>query len=292
MISIVIPVFNDPVALRRCLEAIGAQSLSPGQFEAIVVDNGSAIGIADVVREFGFASCLFESRPGSYNARNTGARAASGEILAFTDADCIPRPDWLERARRHFAADDRVAAIGGRIDLVVSGARTTAELFETVFPSFLQEQYVQQMGFAATANLFVRRVDFLAVGPFDGARMSSGDKEWGRRLGASGRILRYADDAVVEHPARTSIAALIRKHRRIVGGRVAGPGQEAPTLYEPWSRRIRQGVSGTLLTLLLRPARLSLSRLESTRVIALVAVVGVARVWERTRLALGARPIR
>lgn len=292
MISVIIPVFNDASALRACLESLRWQTLPRSEYEVLVVDNGSATSPGDIVREYEFARYLFEATPGSYNARNSGVRAASGDLLAFTDADCVPASDWLESASRRLSAAPNTDALGGRIVLTVSVDRTPAELFELVVQPFLQQQYVEQMGFAATANLIVRREAFLAVGPFDGTRMSSGDKEWGRRLSASGRKLDYAAEVIVSHPARRSLAALIRKHRRIVGGRTAKPADDGPAGYAAWNSRIRRDLSTTVRTLVLRPSRLGLSWREASSVLLVAVILAMARTLENMRVAIGVSPLR
>src|SRR4051794_2931850 len=94
--SIIIPVRDDSARLQTCLEALDRQSLA-GALEILVVDNGSSDDPEAVVRGFPRARLLHEAEPSSYAARNLGVREASGAIFAFTDSDCIPASDWIER---------------------------------------------------------------------------------------------------------------------------------------------------------------------------------------------------
>src|ERR1041385_9155423 len=99
-VSVVIPVLGDAERLALCLDALDRQTLPANRFEVIVVDNASDRdeAIAAVVAEHAPRfRLLHEPRPGSYAARNRAIADARGTIIAFTDADCIPRPDWLER---------------------------------------------------------------------------------------------------------------------------------------------------------------------------------------------------
>ena len=217
-ISIVIPVFNQGESLHRCLRALGAQTYPHNRFEVLVVDNGSASPVAEMVESFPFARCIREAKPGSYAARNRGIVASRADLLAFTDADCVPTATWLERGVGSIRRLPRPGGVGGRIELAFHEAqrRTAAELFESIF-GFRQEQYIG-WGFAATANLFTTRNTFDRVGLFDEQLMSGGDQKWGHRLQAQGLAQQYADDVCVVHPARRTLGQLFQKTVRVAGG--------------------------------------------------------------------------
>jgi glycosyltransferase involved in cell wall biosynthesis len=158
---------------------------------------------------------------GSYAARNTGLAHAAAPNLAFTDVDCRPREDWLERGLAALATSPRVA---GRIHFDQPGAPSVVELVD-MGRFFRQRQYVRE-GFAATANLFARREVFDAVGGFDDALRWGGDYEIGRRCLAAGIPIVYADDVVVDHHARSTLGELLRKsdHVGFGAGQVARRG--------------------------------------------------------------------
>ena len=217
LVSIIIPVYNQRPQLLECLRALERQTCRH-RFEVIVVDNNSREPIGDLTAPFPFARSVREAQAGSYAARNRGIEASRGTLVGFTDADCLPAPDWIERGA---AAVGRLAGdgmIGGRIDLTSRDPAkpTAAELYDSVF-AFPQERFVS-WGFAATANLFTTRATVDRVGRFDASLMSSGDMEWGQRLRACGFAQRYADDVRVSHPARSTLAELFRKVRRVAGG--------------------------------------------------------------------------
>lgn len=80
-------------------------------------DNGSHVDIAQICERFdGRVVCVREARPGSYAARNAGLHVARGDVYAFTDADCIPTPDWLTTGLATFKESDTriLTAIVGR----------------------------------------------------------------------------------------------------------------------------------------------------------------------------------
>lgn len=290
-ISIVIPVFNDRTGLRKCLEALAGQSHDGRRAELIVVDNGSREAIVDIVSEFEDIIPLTEPRPGSYAARNRGVREARGDILAFIDSDCVAAERWIENGVRALIEAGPEAVIGGRVEITVRDRHnlSTAEIFDTVC-AFPMRQYVEQKKFAGTGNLFAFREAFDVVGLFNAALRSGGDREWSLRAGARGYRVVYADDVVVHHPARTTVAQLIRKKRRTVGGgvklRQIMPG------YPPAEER--RGPS-----LLYVNARNFIgSRAEPGGVkpravlIAVLVVLWIVATAERIRLALGGEPTR
>lgn len=213
-VSIIIPTYNDNERLARCLAALEAQDY-PGPFEIIVVDNGSM----ELPVLSGRARLLEEARPGSYNARNRGLAEATGEVLAFTDSDCRPHPGWLSAGVRAVTAAPDVGLVGGAVRIMpMSGAEATlSELYEMAV-AFPQESYVKRGRFAATANMITRRDVMDKIGPFSSRLRSGGDADWGQRTAGAGYRLVYADDAVVDHPARSDHREVSIKMRRTVGG--------------------------------------------------------------------------
>jgi cellulose synthase/poly-beta-1,6-N-acetylglucosamine synthase-like glycosyltransferase len=177
------------------------------------------------------ARTVVETRPGSYCARNAALRDTTGEVIAFTDADCLPAADWLAQgvaALRESTAPDLVA---GRIEVLPGGFKTTVtELYETI-NAFPQQRYVELERFGATANLFVRREVFDSIGPFEATLHSGGDREFCNRATDAGFTIMYDDTVVVRHPARRTFAELRRKLRRTNRGLFVG-GVVSPTVLD------------------------------------------------------------
>lgn len=209
-ISVVIPHYDDPASLDRCLSALGQQTIAE-PFEIVVADNMSPQGEAAIAAAIGGRARLALAHDrGAGPARNAGVAESTGEVLAFTDSDCVPQPGWLAAG---VAALERHDLVGGRMTVEVgANERSGAEAFEQVF-AFDNRSYVEDKGFTVTANLFVRRATFDAVGGF--RTQVSEDAEWCWRARAAGYRLGYAHDAVVGHPARPDWAALLHKWRRI-----------------------------------------------------------------------------
>lgn len=217
-VSIVIPHYNDLGRLERCLAALERQSMARAGYEIIVADNNSPAGLSAVERVVaGRGRVVLETTPGAGPARNAGAAVARGEILAFTDSDCVPDRHWLERGVAALATADFV---GGRMEVLVPPDRkmTGAEAFESIF-AFDNETYVKKKQFTVTANLFCPRELFGKVGPF--RTEVSEDNDWCWRARDMGYRIGYAEGAVVGHPARADFAQLKGKWRRICAERHA-----------------------------------------------------------------------
>ena len=128
LVSAVVPVYNDAKRIRHALEALLDQSYPSESLEIIVVNNRSTDETQKVVGEFerrngGKVTLVHESEiQTSYAARNRGIGAARGEILAFTDSDCVPTRDWVSAGVSALAGDGASCG-GGRIEFTFVGGR-------------------------------------------------------------------------------------------------------------------------------------------------------------------------
>ena len=197
-VSVVIPHYNDLEGLKVCYARLLEQTWPHDQLEMIVADNNSSCGLDAVERVVPTAVVVSASVQGAGPARNRGAGAATGQVLAFLDSDCAPQPEWIAEG---VAALERYDFVGGQ---VVTFARnplrpTSVEAYETVF-NFNFRRYIEKVGFAGTGNMFVSRHVYELVGGF---RVGvAEDIDWSFRARALGYTIGYADRAVVGHPAR------------------------------------------------------------------------------------------
>lgn len=218
-VSVIIPVFNDSERLQVCLTALENQTYPKNFYEVIVVDNASEESIDSLIDEFVQARAGFESHTGSYSARNRGLSLAKGEVIAFTDSDCIPAFEWIEKGVANLLRAYNCGIVGGKVEISFKNhvKPTAAELFDSI--SFFQQKLnVEVAKFSVTANLFTFRKVLDHVGPFNDTLKSGGDVEWGRRVFLSGYRIIYADDARVSHPARNSFGQLYKKLVRVTAG--------------------------------------------------------------------------
>jgi GT2 family glycosyltransferase len=214
-VDVIVPHLNDHDRLALCLEQLERQSYPADRCRVLVVDNGSEHPIDEVVARFPRASAAFEAERGCGSARNRGVMLTEGEVLAFTDSDCRPDPDWILNAVRRLNTGE-ADLLGGRIKVFAAdeASPTDVELFDMVF-GFETERYIRFKHFAAGANIVVPRRVFLEIGPFRNGELPE-DLEWGRRAHAKGFRLAWAPDAVVHHPARRSWEELRRKTDRTI----------------------------------------------------------------------------
>src|SRR5688572_21198442 len=212
-VSVIIPVFRDWDRLGDCLAALKRQTLPADRFE-IVLANNEPDGRCPLVDLPSNLRIVNEPRPGSYAARNAAAAAARGACLAFTDSDCVPEPGWLANGLAALQANPGARVTG---PIRIFRERETgyyAYLFDlhTAFP---QSAYIGH-GQCPTANLMVDRATWDKVGPFD-ICLSGGDTLWSRRAQRIGVPLRFDEQVAVGHPARRSVADILRKRRRVAG---------------------------------------------------------------------------
>lgn len=217
--SVIIPVRNRSEMLRHCLTAVSRQSYPRDCFEIIVVDNHSDEKIEDVCSPFAPVRLLRSNEGGSYSARNVGIKSARGTIIAFTDSDCMPRQDWLQRG-----VD---ALLKGNADIIAGAIRFTPpaggdlnvyEALEESYFNMANQRRSVENRFGATANLFTRRIAFEIVGGFNNQMMSGGDKEWCFRAFERGLKISYCENTLVWHPRRSTLRDLTLLIRRGAGG--------------------------------------------------------------------------
>jgi glycosyltransferase involved in cell wall biosynthesis len=219
-VSVVIPVFNNPEGLKICLAALENQTYPKSLYEVIVVDNSSAESIESIINQFGQAVATYESRPGSYAARNKGISLAKGEVIAFTDSDCIPATDWIEKGVANLLHVPKCGLVAGKVDLFFKNPDkpTAVELYDSILLNHPQKEFIERERFGATANVFTFRSVIDNVGSFDDTLKSCADQEWGWRVFSFGYHQIYADDTCVAHPARYSLHELSKKIVRVIGG--------------------------------------------------------------------------
>ncbi|HKP92107.1 MAG TPA: glycosyltransferase family 2 protein [Thermoleophilaceae bacterium] len=205
-VSVIVPVRNGADSLPPLLESIRAQTLARERFEVVVVDNDSSDGTAEVAAAHG-ARVVEEPVANRSRARNRGAAAAQARLYAFTDADCVADPGWLEAL---LACAGRAPLVAGEVELRVSEQPNAIERFEALW-RFGQSAWVDQ-GWAATANLLVEAEAFEAIGGFDSSWRHIGeDVDFCWRARDAGYGLGFCPDARVGHLAESEPRPFLRR---------------------------------------------------------------------------------
>lgn len=198
MISVIIATYNAERTLPYTLRALQNQTVPRELYEVIVVDDASTDDTAAVAREFGVRYRI-QNKEGPAAARNLGVRAARGEIILFTDADCIPKEDWLEKMVKPFE-DPQVAGVMGRYLTKQKEycARFTQLEFEERFRILKDFESIDLVPSFAAA---FRRSVFEAVGGFNAhyPLANNEDVELSYKIASQGYRMVYVDDAIVYH---------------------------------------------------------------------------------------------
>lgn len=200
-ISVVLPVLNGERTIRECLVSLLRMDYPVERREILVVDNGSTDGTAGIINGFPVHS-LWEERRGAPRARNKGINASRGEIVAFTDADCMVSKGWLAELVRAMR-EEGVGGVAGEI--VAHLPRTPAERYAAKVRHLSPQKYLARpfLPFAVFANLAFRREVFDRIGLLDEALAQGESTDFCTRFfRESGLKLRYAPNAVVFHRHR------------------------------------------------------------------------------------------
>ncbi len=222
--SIIIAARNAGRTTEKCLASLQAQTHA--NFEIILVDDGSTDDTARIFRSFGGARVIELEWGGPSRARNVGVAAARGEIVAFTDADCVAHPDWLAELARCFD-DPGVAGAGG--DQVspedeTAMGRRVQEFFKTI--GFMTDyikadaptRSVRETTHNPSCNSAYRKSVFEAIGGFSEDQFPGEDIELDLKLRRAGHKLVYNPAAIVGHYRPRSLRALASMMNRYGAG--------------------------------------------------------------------------
>jgi O-antigen biosynthesis protein len=210
-ISVIICTYNGTATLRPCLESL--QRLRHTSFEVLLIDDGSTEDIASIAADFPAVRYIRQEHAGLSAARNLGMREACGEILAYTDDDCLADEDWLGHIAAGFD-DPQWMACGG--PNIPPAPRNEAESIVAAAPGapahvMLNDAEAEHL---PGCNLTIRKAALEAIGGFREAYRTAGDDVdvcW--RLREAGGRLRFMPGAMVWHHRRRSFSAYLRQQR-------------------------------------------------------------------------------
>jgi glycosyltransferase involved in cell wall biosynthesis len=231
-VSIIIPTYNDWVRLSKCLNALEQQNFSKEKFEIIVVNNNPDDPVPNGFFIPENCSVITEQKPGSYAARNAALKIAKGEIVGFTDSDCIPDNNWIRNAVNYLIANPECSRIAGNVSIFFETINPTrAQLYDKLY-AFNQKGYVNKSGTGVTANLFTYKKVFDKIGYFDESLMSGGDFLWGIRAYKNGYKIEYVEEVIINHPARDTLRELAKKEKRVGGSQAKFLNKKSNTLLD------------------------------------------------------------
>ena len=198
MISVIIPAYNAEKTIGKCLNALKEQSYPADSYEVIVVDDGSTDKTGSIAQGYAVRYIRQENN-GPASARNKGAHEAKGEIILFTDSDCVPDKNWIGEMVRPFD-DPEVAAVKGAYRTLQRGivARFAQIEFEERYEMLKK---VNSIDMIDTYSAGFRREIFLKVGGFDASFPSANneDTELSYRMSKLGFKMVFNPEAKVYH---------------------------------------------------------------------------------------------
>ena len=222
-ISVIIPIYNGEKDLPGLTDCLLAQTYPPERVEYLLVDNGSCDRTPELIKQavtqasakgLTFRPLSEPHIQSAYAARNTGIRAATGEFLAFTDADCYPRPDWLATLVQPFV-DPEVGLVVGEIKALPG--KNWLEKYAERKNIMCQKDTLAHpfCPYGQTANIAVRTQALTQIGLFRPHMTTGGDADLCWRLQQQGGWkLQFAEQAIIQHRHRTTLSDLRSQWRR------------------------------------------------------------------------------
>jgi glycosyltransferase involved in cell wall biosynthesis len=211
-VSVVVPVLDMDDTVGACVEALLAQDYPADHYEVVVVDNGSSDRTLDVLRPYP-VTVLHEPRRGPASARNRGVDAASGQLVAFTDADCIPTRAWLAALATRFG--DASTNVAAGLSLPLDPGSSAIAAYAARIGQYDSARLLSHPRFphAHTANVAFRHSALRAVGGFDPDFRTGEGADLFHRMRKQG-LLRFTVErrAVVFYRTRADGRALMRQN--------------------------------------------------------------------------------
>ncbi len=196
--SIVVPAYNAQKTIKECLTALFRQTVETKDYEVIVVDDGSIDLTGSIARGFP-VKLIRQDNKGPASARNNGARQAKGEIILFTDSDCVPENNWIEEMALPFR-DKGVCAVKGAYRTEQRGvvARFSQVEFEERFAKLKKEPSIDMVD---TYSAGFRQEVFLGLNGFDEnfPVANNEDTELSYRMSSKGMRMVFNPNAIVAH---------------------------------------------------------------------------------------------
>ena len=194
LVSVIVPVRNEEHLIAQCLRSLLDQDYPKDRLEVLVVDNDSTDRSRKIIRQFP-VQYLFEKKKGASAARNAGARAARGDLLAFTDSDCVVPSHWVSRLVSALN-EDSVDAAGGDTPVNSQGSLIGDYLISR--GHYSQKEFFSDASSSSpwliTGNMIVRRSTFQSIGGFEETLLPGEDMDLSWRIVLSGGRLKYLPD--------------------------------------------------------------------------------------------------
>jgi cellulose synthase/poly-beta-1,6-N-acetylglucosamine synthase-like glycosyltransferase len=221
IISVIIPVYNGEACIGGCLAALNHQTIKRSMYEIIVVNDGSTDRTRVEISKFEGVETVFQNNRGPASARNLGVRLAKGDLIIFTDADCIPEENFIEQICAPLMNNPEIAGAKGRYKTKQRGlvARFVQVEYEDKYDMM---RSLKNIDFVDTYAAAYRKEVFEKTGGYDTRYpvACAEDVELSYRIAMEGHRLVYCPNAVVYHTHPESLKAYIKKKYKFAFWRV------------------------------------------------------------------------
>lgn len=234
-VSVIIPVRNEELNLRRVLPSIRRIDYPKDRYEILVVDGGSTDGTKKVAQSF-HAKLLHNPKGIRSAACNIGIQAAKGEYIAFTDADCIVAKHWI----RGLLKEMKYTAVGsvGGPNITPPNDTTLGAAVGDVFSLFtrvgarqgMQKKTTTRVHHNPGCNVLYRKQAIIDAGGFDPTLITCEDEELDWRIEKVGYTHVYTPNVTVLHARRSTVGSFYRQAYRYAIGRMQA-GKKYPALF-------------------------------------------------------------
>lgn len=279
-ITVVVPTHDRPEPLGRCLAALEAQTLNREAYQIIVVDDGGSSDLETVTSRFRNTlrlRLLRQDQSGPGAARNLGVEAAKTNLIAFTDDDCEPQPEWLQHLAARLEDEEGACLVGGSVVNLLPDnpfASGTQMVLDMVYEHYNVDP--RDARFFASMNLGAPKADLMACGAFREAFWTAEDRELCDRWRHIGNRLVYEPRARIGHAHHLNLRSFCRQH--LGYGRGAAHYHRIRKLRSSGTLREESSFHGVLPGLVLKRLR----KLEAGRAMTQVAVLAL---WQIMNLA-------
>jgi cellulose synthase/poly-beta-1,6-N-acetylglucosamine synthase-like glycosyltransferase len=216
-VSVIIPAYNARDTIGKCLQSILDSHYPSDKLEVVVVDDSSTDETISIVSKYPVRLLKHDKNKGAAAARNTGVKMSSGEIVAFTDSDCIVDKDWVRELVKCYK-DKNIGAVGGKylpynLDNLIVKFTYGRDLVTGISSLKDGENPVVLDGHLPSANLSFRRKVFIEVGGFDERFKSAAgeDRDICYRMMEKKYKLVYNPRAVVYHKHRQDLKSFLKQ---------------------------------------------------------------------------------
>ncbi len=212
-VSVIVPAYNAQATIDQTLKALTEQDYS-GIYEIIAVDDGSTDQTSQIIRSYSKVKYIHQANAGPAAARNRGAKEAQGQVLAFTDSDCVPHKDWLSKLTQGFG-ENNIAVVMGSYGIANSHNPLAVCVYKEIL--FRHENLLSSFPKVfGSYNFCIRKEVFDQVGGFNASyRQASGeDNDLSYKVISAGWRIYFERKALVNHYHPTQIRKYLKEQYR------------------------------------------------------------------------------